>query len=160
MSASIVRQIKGEDAMVAAGEALGRALKAGGVVFFHGDLGSGKTTMCRGVLRAWGHRGAVKSPTYTLVEPYRYRGTDLYHFDLYRLGDPEELDYIGIRDYFEQDNVCLVEWPEKGEGALPEADLDIFLSGEGDQRQVRLASSSPRGDRITGSLREACVSNG
>lgn len=159
MSESFVRDIHGEDAMVAAGEALGRALMDGGVVFFHGNLGSGKTTMCRGVLRAWGHRGAVKSPTYTLVEPYRYRDTDIYHFDLYRLGDPEELDYIGIRDYFEQGNVCLVEWPEKGEGALPKPDLDIFLSGEGDKRQLNLEGGSSHGDRIINGLREACAPN-
>jgi len=154
MSEPLVLDIRGEEAMVAVGEAIGKALAGGALVYFHGNLGSGKTTLCRGVLRAWGHAGAVKSPTYTLVEPYRYGDTDIYHFDLYRLGDPEELDFIGIRDYFEQGNVCLVEWPEKGFGVLPKPDLEVFLSGGGATRQLRLEGRGLRGDGIIRSLRE------
>lgn len=143
--------------MVEAGKRLGAALVDGGTIFFHGDLGSGKTTLCRGVLRAWGHTGAVKSPTYTLVEPYCYREVDIYHFDLYRLGDPEELEYIGIRDYFEPDNICLVEWPERGQGMLPAPDLEVFLGYQGVGRQLELVAGSQRGDELINKIRGAYV---
>ena len=146
--------IAGEEAMVEWGKLLGESLAKGGTVFFHGDLGSGKTTLCRGVLRALGHCGAVKSPTYTLVEPYRYRNIDIYHFDLYRLGDPEELEYMGIRDYFDEGNICLVEWPERGAGMLPSADLNIFLEYQDDGRQVKLAASTQRGEKMMEEIRE------
>ena len=120
-----------EDATVAAGRWLGRSfvenVKQGVTVFLSGQLGAGKTTLTRGILRALGHSGAVKSPTYTLVEPYENLSKFAYHFDLYRLGDPEELDYIGIRDYFQGDVVCIVEWPDKGRGFLPEPDIQLEL---------------------------------
>jgi tRNA threonylcarbamoyladenosine biosynthesis protein TsaE len=124
----------GEDAMVALGEILGRALSAPMVVYLSGQLGMGKTTLARGILRAFGHRGAVKSPTYTLVEPYEFDGTTLYHFDLYRLGDPEELEYMGIRDYFDTESIVLVEWPDRGRGFLPPADLGIRIERSGNGR--------------------------
>jgi tRNA threonylcarbamoyladenosine biosynthesis protein TsaE len=98
------------------------------LVFLHGELGAGKTTLVRGYLRAAGYAGTVKSPTYNLVEEYTIAGHKIYHFDLYRLNDPEELEWIGINDYFDQDSVCFIEWPDKGKGFLPEPDKVITLT--------------------------------
>lgn len=121
--------VLGEAAMVAFGQRLGRACRqqAAAVIFLQGDLGMGKTTLCRGILQAYGHRGVVKSPTYTLVEPYEFSHGPAYHFDLYRLGDPQELEYMGIRDYFSENSLCLVEWAEKAGMFLPAADLVVRI---------------------------------
>ncbi|MGS2717821.1 tRNA (adenosine(37)-N6)-threonylcarbamoyltransferase complex ATPase subunit type 1 TsaE [Eionea flava] len=117
-----------EAATVAAGEQLMAQLKPGMTVFLEGTLGAGKTTMTRGMLNQLGHSGAVKSPTYTLVEPYENLPLPVYHFDLYRLGDPEELEYMGIRDYFSSDAICLVEWAERGQGILPQPHIVVQLA--------------------------------
>ena len=128
--------IDNEADMVAFGERLGcvfRAQPRSLCIFLNGDLGAGKTTLSRGILRAFGHTGAVKSPTYTLVEIYEFPERRVYHFDLYRLGDPEELEYMGIRDYFSDGSICLMEWPERGQGVLPEPDvlIDVKVRGVG-----------------------------
>lgn len=130
-----------EAEMVALGEQLGRTfMQYPGALGVHllGDLGAGKTTLTRGILRAFGHAGAVKSPTYTLVEAYEFALRTVYHFDLYRLGDPEELEYMGIRDYFADNSLCLIEWPGRGEGVLPAPDLVIGISIAGAGRRLDL----------------------
>ena len=124
-------QAHGEDAMVALGMQFGQILAQaddGCVVFLQGNLGMGKTTFTRGVLRHFGHKGAAKSPTYTLVEPYELGPYRVHHFDLYRLGHPEELEYLGIRDYFDNQSINLIEWPDKGRGFLPSADIELTIT--------------------------------
>jgi len=134
-----------EAEMVALGEQLGGVFAqypAALTVHLLGDLGAGKTTLTRGILRAFGHTGAVKSPTYTLVEAYEFVARTVYHFDLYRLGDAEELEYMGIRDYFSANTLCLIEWPTRGEGVLPVPDLLIDISVAGDGRSVDVRTGS------------------
>lgn len=127
----------------ALGAALGRALGEGAVLYLEGGLGAGKTSVSRGLIQGLGHGGAVKSPTYTLVEPYEHLTPAVYHFDLYRLGDPEELEYMGIRDYFRPGVLCLVEWPARGQGFLPAPDLVLTLEAMDDGRQARLMVPEP-----------------
>lgn len=135
-----------EAAMLELGARIGRSSGGRGVIFLHGDLGAGKTTLSRGILRGLGHVGAVKSPTFTLVEPYQIADMQAYHFDLYRLADPEELEYMGIRDYFDGNSLCLVEWPEQGAGFLPKADLDITIAAHAGGRVLNLRPYGPTGE--------------
>ena len=130
--------IKDEAAMMAFGGKLADDLIEGGIVLLKGDLGAGKTTLVRGLLRHLGHKGIVKSPTYTLVEPYELKDRKVYHFDLYRLGDPEELEYMGGRDYWESGALCLIEWPEQAKGYLPEADLTLEISYQDTGRSISI----------------------
>ena len=134
--------------MVALGAEIAAAIEPGTVIHLVGELGMGKTTLSRGVIQALGHKGAVKSPTYTLVEPYEHTRMRAYHFDLYRLGDPDELEFMGIRDYLDGESLCLVEWPQRGAGILPPADLVITIEKEGSGRSVELRANAARGEAV------------
>lgn len=136
------------------GDCLGQALGSNGaIVYLKGDLGAGKTTLSRGLIRGLGYQGAVKSPTYTLVEPYEYFDFPLYHFDLYRLTDPEEVEFLGVDEYFAPPAVCLIEWPGRGQGFLPAPDLVIRLEIDGKGRCLMVESASARGLEIADRLR-------
>ena len=135
-----------EEAMTAFGERIAKTTQGHGLIFLEGDLGAGKTTLSRGIIRGLGHVGAVKSPTFTLVEPYEIGDIRAFHFDLYRLVDPEELEYLGIRDYFEDDALCLIEWPRKGAGFLPKPDLTITISPQDSGRSLKILSQGSRGE--------------
>lgn len=118
------------------------------LVFLSGDLGAGKTTFSRYCLRAMGHSGAVKSPTYTLLEPYEHLDPPVYHFDLYRLADPEELEYLGIRDYISSRGMCLIEWPQKGSGVLPVGDLTLTIQLKDTVREVMMTAGTDEGHEV------------
>ena len=137
--------IEDEAAMLQLGQALAEQTAGHGILFLQGDLGAGKTTLSRGIIRGLGHTGPVKSPTFTLVEPYEINKHRVWHFDLYSLTDPEELEYLGIRDYFADDDLCLIEWPQQGKGYLPQADIEISIKAHNDGRFVRLLPFSTRG---------------
>jgi len=148
--------IPNSKAMMKLGGKIADQFPEGGIVLLNGDLGAGKTTLVRGLLRHLGYDGIVKSPTYTLVEPYLLEETSqkpyklsikggggkekrtIYHFDLYRLADPEELEYIGGRDYWNSNALCLIEWPEKAQGYLPEADLEITIHHQDESRLIEI----------------------
>ena len=123
---------------MALGGQVADAFPQGGLIFLHGDLGTGKTTFVRGLLRHLGFEGTVKSPTYALVEPYHIAGRDIYHFDLYRLADPEEVEYMGGRDYLSSDALCLIEWPERAQGFLPPESLNLFIQHDDTERNIRI----------------------
>jgi tRNA threonylcarbamoyladenosine biosynthesis protein TsaE len=134
-----------EAATLQAGSRFANSIKPGITVYLHGDLGAGKTTFVRGVLQGFGHQGKVKSPTYTLVEPYSLFNFTLYHFDLYRFTDENEWDAAGFREYFNAQSVCLVEWPEKAAQLLPQADVDIYLTHQTQGRLIQYNANTDLG---------------
>lgn len=151
--------LEDESATESAGAALGRAATqvCGGLpkalmVYLQGDLGAGKTCLARGVMRGLGHAGAVKSPTYTLLEPYEDARIPVCHFDLYRLGDPGEVEFLGVDECFGAGRLCLVEWPERGAGVLPPADLVIRLTPHQGGRHLHWRAPGPAGAQLVESL--------
>ena len=126
----------------------------GSIVYLTGGLGAGKTTLTRGIMRGFGYEGAVKSPTYTIIEPYEFEMSQIYHFDLYRLAHAEEVEYLGAEEYFSSKNLCLIEWPERGRGSIPSADLIIELAQKGDGRSVSCKSRTEKGLKIIKRLTE------
>jgi tRNA threonylcarbamoyladenosine biosynthesis protein TsaE len=153
MNQTVKHFLADETATQAWAARLAEHAKAPLVIFLNGPLGAGKTAISRGFIQALGHTGAVKSPTYTLVEPYELTDIAIYHFDLYRLADPEELEFMGIRDYFSERSISLVEWPERGEGWLPKADIVINLDYENEGRQLECIAQTPVGEHIVAQLK-------
>ncbi|MCU4676342.1 tRNA (adenosine(37)-N6)-threonylcarbamoyltransferase complex ATPase subunit type 1 TsaE [Catenovulum sp. 2E275] len=145
-------QLQNPDATVKLGGQLAKTLTPPCVIYLIGDLGAGKTTLSRGIIQGFGFNGAVKSPTYTLVEPYQLEEVNIYHFDLYRLADPEELEYIGIREYFDNNSISIIEWPEKGAQWLAEPDLIVNMTHDNEQRLVEISAKSSIGELIINKL--------
>lgn len=123
-------------------------------IFLQGDLGAGKTTLVRGFLRGLGYDGVVKSPTYTLIEPYEINNQTIFHFDLYRLTKPEELHTIGFRDYLAIPSICIIEWPERALSELPAPDLTCYIHSSDSGRQLRLAAATAHGKQLLQQLRK------
>ena len=143
--------LRDEAATAALGSALARAIAPGITIYLHGDLGTGKTALTRALLHAAGHPGHVKSPTYTLAEPYTVtisgQATEVIHFDLYRMAGPEEFLDAGFREYFNQNSICIIEWPEKAGSVLPTPDINVFLAVSGEGRDVELQGLSDQGSQ-------------
>ena len=146
MSDDFTLDLADEAATLAFGASLARAIEPNLTIYLHGDLGAGKTTLVRGLLHGLGFTGKVKSPTYTLVEPYNIQDKAVFHFDLYRLHDPEELEFMGIRDYFAPENLYIAEWPNRGAPLLPAADLLLELRRVSeDERLAVLTAGTAKG---------------
>jgi tRNA threonylcarbamoyladenosine biosynthesis protein TsaE len=156
LEASLDFDVPDEAAMLKLGQQIAKALvkSNGGMIHLHGELGAGKTTLVRSVLQALGVTGRVKSPTYTLVEPYELGDRTAYHFDLYRLSDPEELDFLGFRDYLSAKAFLFVEWPERGDGVLPPADVHIRIQYAGAGRKVIIEPGEGRSNQWIHSLND------
>lgn len=144
-----------EDATIAAGRVLGHLLEGRGLVTLEGNLGGGKTTLSRGFIQSLGYSGTVKSPTYTLVEPYEIGALRVFHYDLYRLSDPEELEFLGMRDFLDSNTLTLVEWPERAGKWLPPADLALSLQVEGSGRRLSWQAHTERGMHLSRILPDA-----
>lgn len=139
----------------ALGGRLARLVPAGCIIHLRGELGTGKTTLVRGFLRALGFQGPVRSPTYTLIEPYTVDNSQVLHCDLYRLTDPTELEYLGLRDFIDEQHILLVEWPEYGAAMTPAADLDMRLRHAGSHRSCELNAQSAQGEALLRKLSTA-----
>jgi len=160
MTAELINQLqtvlKDEQQMHAYGEKIAKAIcqiNAPLLIFLSGDLGAGKTTLSRGILAGLGHKGSVKSPTYTLVEPYDLDIGKVFHFDLYRLVDPEELYDIGFDDYLSEAQLCMVEWPDKGGSLVPKADISLQINSNETGREVILTAQTSLGSQCVNPLR-------
>ncbi len=149
--------LAGEAATVRLANVMARLPCMGMKFYFYGDLGSGKTTLVRALLRALGHSGVIRSPTYTLVEPYTLASGIAFHFDLYRMNDPEELELMGVRDYFSLDDLCLVEWAAKAETWLPQPDVRLALDLVHQGRRISIESGTGRGSSWLQSLESLYV---
>lgn len=151
MTQDITLALADEQATLAEGARFANTLNAELTVYLHGDLGAGKTTLVRGLLHELGHHGKVKSPTYTLVEPYEVEinqnKVQVYHFDLYRFIDEEEWEAAGFRDYFNSHAICLIEWPEKAGNIIPQADIDVYIEVKGEGRTIRYIANSKIGKK-------------
>lgn len=149
----VVVNLADEPATERLGAALAKALSPeGAVIYLQGELGAGKTTLARALLQALGHDGRIRSPTYTLVEPYAIGGRQVFHLDLYRLAGAEELEYLGLRDLDPERDLILVEWPERGQGGLPPADIVVLMDYLGDSRHASLKGFSKHGNTILSGL--------
>ncbi len=147
-----------EAATLRFGDLVGEVCAGTGCIYLKGELGTGKTTLSRAIVRHYGYQGAVKSPTFTLVEPYELAGFRIYHFDLYRLADPAELEFLGVDEYFSQDSLCLVEWPEKGGAYLPPPDLVIELQVHNRGRKIKVSACSEPGKLMVARIKKAMQS--
>ncbi len=147
-----IKFISDESSMLTFGNQLAKAssheINLNRVIFLYGQLGAGKTTLARGFLRGLGYEGRVKSPSYTLVEPYEFLEYVVYHFDLYRVQNPHELESMGMQDYFIPKAICLIEWPEQGEGFLPVPDVSCHISMQENSREIKLRAQSIEGETI------------
>jgi tRNA threonylcarbamoyladenosine biosynthesis protein TsaE len=146
-------RLDSEAAQIAFGRLIAEHIRPPLVIYLQGDLGAGKTTLTRGVLRGLDHSGPVRSPTYTLLEPYELPSIRLYHLDLYRLSDPEELEFLGLRDLLDGQSLLFVEWPERCEGSLPSADLRIRIAHADESRILELVAEGSRGAELVSRLR-------
>ncbi len=144
----MIKTLKNETETTEIGAKVASCLKGGEVIYLKGELGTGKTTLVRGALNKLGFVGNVKSPTYTIVEPYSIDNHVVYHFDLYRLNNPEELESLGIRDYCDGQSICFFEWPEKGKNLTPNADISLLLSYTEEARNIKLTAISEIGKSI------------
>lgn len=160
VTTSLTVQVCGESAMEQLGRWLAKALPAPQVIYLEGGLGAGKTTLSRGFLRGCGHSGNVKSPTYTLVEPYLLADCTVYHFDLYRLSDPDELEWLGIRDYFTDNSICIIEWPQNGLGVLPNPDIKLSIEKSESCRRILFEHFNPRAEQGLNALAQHIRNNG
>jgi len=148
-------RLEGEAAQDAFGRRISRHLSPPCAIYLQGDLGTGKTTLVRGILRGLDYTGPVRSPTYTLLEPYDLETMQLYHLDLYRLADPEELELLGLRDLLEPRSVLFVEWPERGEGVLPLPDLRVHIQHAGAGRDLEVIAAGRHGEELESRLRRS-----
>jgi tRNA threonylcarbamoyladenosine biosynthesis protein TsaE len=140
-----------EEKMLALGAKVAKVFTAG-ILFLNGPLGAGKTTFSRGFLRGYHYQGKVKSPTYTIVESYHLLEKNIFHFDFYRIQDAKELHYIGIEEYFQPENICLIEWPEKAFPLLPAPDIVCHIAHQQTGRLIQLTAKTPQGAEMLQAL--------